>query len=172
MTEEIIEENELLEKSKTEEIKNKEIQIILFNLDKECYGIDIDRVRYIIKYPVITTVPNSKSFIHGVLNLRGKIIVVVDLSKRIGLSDSKITNETRIIITEIENDWIGFLVDSVSEVIKITNEKILPTPNNKECDIKQDYIQGVVPFNQDLLIIFNIDKLFKPEELGINKNIS
>jgi purine-binding chemotaxis protein CheW len=148
--------------------ESQDIQVILFKLHTEKFAMDINKIRYIVKYPDITNVPNAKPYIHGVMNLRGKIITVVNLNKKVGLPSEDKTKHTRIIITEIGGDWVGFLVDFVSEVIKINSRDILPTPATIGSGVSHEYIKGVSPLESDLLILFDIDKLFKPQELGIN----
>jgi len=137
---------------------NKNMQSVVFSLGKEEYGIEIGKVQEIIRLPAITRLPNTADYILGIINLRGCIIPVVDTKKKFMLIDSDITDDTRIIIIEIGGKRIGLIVDEVSEVINIADERIVPA-DNIGTGIRIEYILGVARFDNRLLILLNADKI-------------
>ncbi|WP_054692740.1 chemotaxis protein CheW [Syntrophomonas palmitatica] len=137
---------------------NKNMQSVVFSLGKEEYGIEIGKVQEIIRLPAITRLPNTADYILGIINLRGCIIPVVDTKKKFMLIDSDITDDTRIIVIEIGGKRIGLIVDEVSEVINIADERIVPA-DNIGTGIRIEYILGVARFDNRLLILLNADKI-------------
>jgi len=125
---------------------DKELQIVTFHIGEEEFGIDIFLVRSIIKMLNVTKVPHSPDFVEGVINLRGKVIPLINLRKRFGLKEKPYERQTRIIIVEIENQ-IGFIVDSVSEVLRISSSNIMPPPSIAVIDV--EYINGVYKQHSD-----------------------
>jgi len=97
----------------------KELQVVGFRIGNETYGVRIAAVREIVRVPEITSVPNAPEAIEGVINLRGKIIPVMDLRKRFGLSEIQSDKKNRILVVELENKMLGLIVNSASEVLKI-----------------------------------------------------
>ncbi len=102
----------------------KYLQLVVFRMGKELYGVGIDSVHEIVKVPDITEVPDAPAYLVGVINLRGKIIPVVDLRKRLNLDGRERTKASRVLITENEGRLIGLLVDAVSEVLKVAPEAV------------------------------------------------
>jgi len=161
--------------------KNEElIQLVVFELDKEEYGVDITDLQEIIKIPDITPVPNSPKFIRGIFNLRGKIIVTVDLEKRFNLERDISATDGNIIITEVEKNNFGVVVDRVSEIITVPKSSVQPTPSLISTKIQTDYLKGVVVIdkkngkinegkesNNDsrLIILLDLPKLLQEKEL-------
>ncbi|KXS42530.1 chemotaxis protein CheW [Methanolobus zinderi] len=135
------------------------LQLVIFNLGMEEFGVDIMKVQEIIRLPEITRIPRSPDYIKGVINLRGKIIVVMDLDKRFGLPSKEITDETRIIVVDVEGTIIGMVVDSVSEVIRLLNTNVDPTPDIINQKINADYLKGVGKIDERLLILLNLDSI-------------
>ena len=107
-----------------------EQQLVVFGLGKEEFGIDISRVREIVKLQNITTIPQSMDFVEGIVNLRGQIVPIVDLCKRFLVADrsESVDAERRIIVVNMSGQNIGILVDGVSEILRIPDESIEPTP--------------------------------------------
>ncbi|HOK29068.1 MAG TPA: chemotaxis protein CheW [bacterium] len=140
----------------------EERQLVVFSLLNENYGIDIYKVQEIIQYRDITYVPKSPPFVKGVINLRGRIIPVIDLKERFGLPEKEVTPDTRIIVVEISSQTIGLIVDSVTEVLRIPNTNIEPPP--PVTTIEADFIEGVGKLDERLIIILDIDRILTKEE--------
>src|SRR5260221_11419095 len=104
----------------------EERQLVVFQLGAELYGVDIARVHEIIRLQTITRVPRAPSFVEGVINLRGKVIPVVDLRRRFGLPLADHTRATRTVVVEIGDQVVGIIVDSVSEVLRVSTATIEP----------------------------------------------
>ena len=102
----------------------KELQVVGFRIGEETFGVRIGSVREIVRVPEITTVPNAQETIEGVINLRGKIIPVMDLRKRFGQTDIQPDKKNRILVVELENKLVGLIVNSASEVLKIPPSEI------------------------------------------------
>lgn len=146
----------------------REIKIVLFDVHDRTFSMDIQQVRDIIRVPEITSIPNSKPFIRGVINLRGRIIVVVDAGKKIGLDHVEPKRQSRVIITEIEDDVVGMLVDSVSEVIRINTDDILPPPAAVKGTEQERYFKGVKIYGNKLVMVMDAGKLFTDEDYELN----
>ncbi|MFA6384273.1 MAG: chemotaxis protein CheW, partial [Candidatus Omnitrophota bacterium] len=102
--------------------KQKEYQLVVFTLGKEEFGVDISQVREIVRLVQITYLPKAPDFIEGVVNLRGQVLAVIDLAKRIGIKANARGENTRIIVVEVGDNTVGMLVDSVSEVLRLPSE--------------------------------------------------
>ena len=145
------------------------IQLVIFSLDNEEYAVDIKELKEVIKIPIITPLPNSPEFIKGILNLRGKIVVVVDLEKRFNLvRENKIVSK-HIIVVESENTDFGVVVDQVKEVLWVDKDLVQGTSELASAKIKTDYLQGVVVIANEkksrLLILLDIKKMLNDKEL-------
>ena len=141
-----------------------EVQIVAFFLENEEFAVEIGKVREVLKLVRITPLPRSYNYIEGVINLRGDIIPVVDLRKRFGLTtEKKRDDSSRIIIVELDDNDIGLIVDSVTEVIRISQDLIQLPPSNV-AGARTDLIQGVGKINDRLLIILNLEKILSTEE--------
>ena len=143
------------------------IQLVSFSLDEEEYGIDVLKVREIIRIPVITRVPNTPHYIDGVINLRGKIIPVISMRKKLGFAETENDKQTRIIIMDVGDEPMGFTVDAVSEIIRVSASEIQPSPNVAASDVGQDYIAGVVNQRERLLVLLDLERMFSAEEKTI-----
>jgi len=143
-----------------------ERQLVVFKIGSEEFGVDINDVREIIRMGDVTTIPGSEDYILGVINLRGKIIVVIDLAKKAGLAVKKKNKNTRVLITEIEGNTIGMVVDSCNEVLRITGDKIEPAPPIITQKIDADYIQGVGVLDKRLLILVDLGNVIKSKDTG------
>ncbi len=142
----------------------KHIQMVVFSIGRELYGVGIDAVHEIVKVPDITEVPDAPAFLEGVINLRGKIIPVVDLRKRMKLESRERTKSSRVLITENESRLVGLLVDAVSEVIKIQPESV-EAPPEMISSIGVQYITGVAKLEERLIILLNLKKVLSVEEM-------
>lgn len=141
---------------------------LTFKLGGEEYGIEILKVREIIGMMDITSVPRTPDFVKGVINLRGKVIPVIDLRKKFGLEEAEITDETCIIVVDVyRNDVLvqaGLLVDSVSEVLDVEEGDVEDTPSFGE-DIDTSFILGMAKVKGGIKILLNIDKVLSTEEI-------
>lgn len=140
-------------------------QMVTFKLMEEDFGIPILDVREIIRPTAVTPVPQAPHFVEGVINLRGQIIPIVDLRKRFGMTDTQINDDSRIIVVELGSVVIGLVVDQVEEVLRIPAESIAPTPGLVAGSIGAEYIQGISHFNNMMLILIDLKKVFNVEEL-------
>ncbi|MFA6449896.1 MAG: chemotaxis protein CheW [bacterium] len=139
------------------------IQLVSFTLGDEEYGIEILKIREIVRIPPITRVPRSPAFIMGLINLRGKVIPVIDLHKRFGVEKNEITPSARIIVAELGPRTTGLLVDSVSLALKLDASQIEPPPQIVDGG-SSEYIKGVGKTDGRLIIILDVDKFLSDEE--------
>jgi purine-binding chemotaxis protein CheW len=141
----------------------KELQVVGFRIGEETFGVRIGSVREIVRVPEITTVPNAQETIEGVINLRGKIIPVVDLRKRFGQIEIVSDKKNRILVVELENKLVGLIVNSASEVLKIPPSEI-ESPGSVFADGESSYVTGVGKLKGRLIILLDISKLLhRPE---------
>lgn len=140
------------------------MQLVSFLLDKEEYGVEVLKVREIIRMPSITRVPNTPHYVEGVINLRGKVIPIISLRKRFSLETTDGDNRTRIIVMDMTNELTGFIVDSVAEVIRISADEIKPAPAVVSGGVDQEYLSGVINREDRLLVMLNLERLFSQEE--------
>ena len=134
------------------------LQLVTFNISQEEFGVDILKVQEIIRTMEITKVPRSPDFVEGVINLRGKVIPIIDLRMRFGMESRPHDSQTRIIVIELSGMIVGFVVDSVSEVLRIPASTVEPPPAVVS-GIESEYISGVGKLDDRLLILIDLDKL-------------
>ncbi|MCA9242571.1 MAG: purine-binding chemotaxis protein CheW [Phycisphaerales bacterium] len=137
---------------------------LTFNLDQEEYGVEILKVREIIGMMDITSVPQMPAFIKGVINLRGKVIPVVDLRLKFGLDQAEYNDQTCTIVVDV-GAQIGVIVDTVQEVLDIADEQIEPPPPMSGA-VDTRFILGMGKVKDDVKILLDIDKVLAVEELG------
>jgi purine-binding chemotaxis protein CheW len=142
----------------------KNLQLVVFSMGKELYGVGIASVHEIVKVPDITEVPDAPAFLTGVINLRGKIVPVVDLRKRLRLSGKERTRSSRVLITENEGRLVGLLVDAVSEVLKVSPEAV-EAPPEMISSIGVEYITGVAKVDARLIILLELKKVLSVEDM-------
>lgn len=140
------------------------LQLVTFSIGEEEFGVDILKVQEIIRTMEITKVPRAPEFVEGVINLRGKVIPIIDLRRRFGLSSKAYDNHTRIIVIEINSMIVGFVVDSVSEVLRIPVSTVEPPPP-VVAGLESDYISAVGKLQDRLLILLDLDKLLSADDL-------
>lgn len=138
-------------------------QLVSFVIENEEFGVDILKVQEIIRTVEITRVPKSPDFVEGVINLRGKIVPVIDIRKRFGMAQRQHDNETRIVVVELTDKVVGFLVDKVKEVIRVEKSVIEPPPE-LTTNINTNYITGVAKLQDRLLILLDLNKVLSSEE--------
>jgi purine-binding chemotaxis protein CheW len=119
-------------------------------------------VQEIIRVQQLTRVPNSPDFVEGVINLRGKVIPVIALRKRFGLQILAQDKQTRIVVVEVKGTVLGFMVDSVSEVLRIPADTVEPPPRLGK--VEREYVSGVGKLNDRLLILLDVDRLMSESE--------
>jgi purine-binding chemotaxis protein CheW len=139
------------------------MQLVTFSIGEEEFGVDILKVQEIIRMMEITKVPRAPEFVEGVINLRGKVIPIIDLRRRFGLAARSHDKHTRIIVIEISGMIVGFVVDSVSEVLRIPANTVEPPPPVVS-GMESEYISGVGKLEDRLLIMLDLDKLLSREE--------
>ena len=140
-----------------------ERQLVVFDLDTEAYGVDIGAVREIIRLLQITRVPRAPEFIEGVVNLRGKVIPVLDLRTRFGMPRADRTEENRIVVVDVGGRDIGMVVDAVTEVSRIPASSIEP-PSAVITTEDSGYITGIVKSDEKLIILLDIGRVITDRE--------
>jgi purine-binding chemotaxis protein CheW len=138
--------------------------LVCFRVGKETYGVDIFVVREIVKAQEITSVPGASAYVLGIINLRGKIISVVDLAQRLGLGTSKVSRSSRILVVDLEGFTVGFLVDAATEVLKLAPEAIEAAPEELKGSGHDQYLEGVGKLGDRLVIILNPANLLAESE--------
>ena len=141
----------------------KDLQIVGFRIGNEMYGVRIGAVREIVRVPEITAVPSAPDNIEGVINLRGKIIPVMDLRKRFGLTEITTDKKNRILVVELDNKLLGLIVNSASEVLKIPPSEV-EAPGSVFADGESGYVTGVGKLKGRLIILLDIAKLLHGPE--------
>lgn len=149
---------------KIENSSSELIQLVTFNLDQEEYGVDVLKVREIIRMPSVTRVPNTPHYVEGVINLRGKVIPIISMRKKFSLNDIDSDKQTRIMVMDMDGELMGFIVDSVSEVIRISESEIQPPPPAVNGGVDQICLSGVINRADRLLILLDLEKVFSLEE--------
>ena len=148
----------------------KEGKYLTFSLANEEYGIGILKIKEIIGMMAITTIPQTPEFVKGVINLRGKVIPVIDLRLRFNMEEHAYTERTCIIVVEIDNQnstlLIGIIVDSVSEVLNIKAEDIEDTPAFG-AKLNTEYILGMAKSEKSVKILLDIDRILKVDEMAL-----
>ncbi len=145
------------------QVLNAEEQLVIFELANEVYGVDISRVQEIIRMTAITRLPRAPEFVEGVINLRGKVIPVVDLKKRFGLDEMDRTKASRIVVVDVGDHTIGMVVDAVSEVLRVPSDAVEP-PSPVVTTIESDYIRGIAKLEGRLIILLDLDKVLSWDE--------
>lgn len=147
-------------------------QYLTFNLDKEIYAFNVHQIREVLDYTSITKVPRTPDFMSGVINLRGRVVPVIDLRIKFGLPAKEVTVDTSIVVIEVvideEEAVIGVLVDSVHQVKEILPENIEPPPSIGS-RIRIEFIKGMGKQEESdqFIIILNLDEIFTSDELNM-----
>jgi purine-binding chemotaxis protein CheW len=142
----------------------KDLQIVGFRIGRETFGLPIALVREIVRVPEITCVPNAPDYIEGVVNLRGRIIPVVDLRKRFGQKQIESNKKNRVVVVELEGRLLGLIVNSASEVMKIPPSDI-EAPHNVFQEGELNYITGVGKLKGRLVILLDLTRVLQKGEL-------
>ena len=139
------------------------LQLVTFSLGNEEFSVDILKVQEIIRLMELTRVPKAPEFIEGVINLRGKVIPVMDLRKRFSMPEAEDSSEARIIVVELHNSTVGFRVDGVSEVLRLPADTVEPPPT-MVCGVETEYIKGVGKLDDRLIILLDVEKVLTEDE--------
>ena len=151
------------EQAKTE---SNRLEFLTFTLGDEHYGLDIMKVKEIRGYEPVTKIANAPPFIKGVLNLRGDIVPIVDLRLKFAVGSAVYNEFTIVIMLYIGERIVGIVVDAVSDVVNIDAEDIKPPPEFGVAFDSQ-YLHGLAPINENMIILLNIEKLISSQELGL-----
>ena len=143
---------------------DKELQVVGFRIGRETFGLPIAMVREIVRVPEITSVPNAPDYIEGVINLRGRIIPIVDLRKRFGQKSFEPNKKNRIVVVELGARTFGLIVNSASEVLRIPPSEI-EEPHNVFQEGELDYVTGVGKLNGRLVILLDVNRILRRGEL-------
>ncbi|WP_165475058.1 chemotaxis protein CheW [Legionella yabuuchiae] len=150
-----------------------ERQVVIFRLQTEEFGVDIQQVREIVPMMTISRLPNAADPIKGVINLRGRVIPVINLKEPLGLlKSSELDQANRIVVVEVDNTTIGLLVDDVPEILKLPEKKIQPTSEIIKQWEQVSYIKEVGKLGERLIIILNLSELITIPEPQILENPS
>lgn len=158
---EIFRKNYLVKKSqKQEKPTQSHLDLITFSLDKETYGIELTSLQEILKAESIWRVPKSPKYLAGILNLRGRILTVVNLRERLGFADSLVTHAKRVLILQEEGRSLGFLVDKTQALVKIPKDSLTP-PSDSIPEEKRYFIHSIINHDQGLIVLLDHKKLFE-----------
>ena len=150
--------------SRKGESQHELIQLVSFNLGPEEYAVEVLKVREIIRMTSITHIPNTPPSVEGIINLRGKVIPIISLRSRFSMPSSDNDHHTRIMVMDIGGKLMGFIVDGVSEVIRISSGEIQPPPSMVSSGANQDFICGVIQHSDQLLLMLQLDRMFSEDE--------
>lgn len=154
---------DILEKYKEQ---SRELHLVTFRLG-EMFGVPIHQVQEIVRVASITIVPNSPTYMEGVINLRGRVLPVLNLRKKLKLPESSISKESRIVVAEVGSKVIGLLVDAVSHVVRVPADAV-DVPPEEVLEVETDYLTGVCKLKEQLVILLDLEKLLKREKLELN----
>ncbi|WP_353095225.1 chemotaxis protein CheW [Tissierella praeacuta] len=148
-----------------------ENQYVVFKLGKGEFGIDIMNVKEIGSYEESISLPNTPSFIEGVINYRGNVIPIINLKKRLLLGEFEVTKDTRIIVINLDEKEIGFIVDEASQTVRVNDEQIDPAPSFIS-GVDKKYITGVGKLDEKrLLILIDLKKILSEDEIEEIQNL-
>ena len=145
--------------------QNTTIQVVVFRLGDEKYGVETSQVKEIIRVEDITSIPNAPDYVEGVINLRGQITTIINLRKRFGMEPKPIDNDTRIIVLEHNGCVIGMMVDTVTEVRYLARDSIEELPNIITSRGESKFLKGVGKLPDGLLILVDLGKVLEDGEI-------
>jgi len=144
---------------------SQEQQLVAFTIGDQEFGIDISQVREIVRLSQITYLPKAPVFIEGVVNLRGQVLAVIDLAKKLGVAAKDRGEHSRIIIVEAGGNTVGMIVDSVSEVIRLSSISTEAVPRLYETAVPEHYIRGIGKLKDRLLVFLDLHTILSSEEV-------
>lgn len=142
----------------------KDLHLVGFRIGRETFAVPIGLVHEIVRVPDITAVPDAPEYIEGVINLRGKIVSIVDLRKRFGEKQISANKKNRILVVEVDSKKVGLIVDAASEVLKMAHDQIENPPNVFE-EGELNYVTGVGKMKDRLIILIELNKILQKGEL-------
>lgn len=149
-------------------------QFVTFRLEQELFGVEVNRTREILSLIPITSIPQTPDYMLGVINLRGQVVPVVDMRLKLGLPSGEDTQDTCIIVLEIqledESIVVGVLADAVCEVLEVRTDQIEPPPRLGS-HLKTEFITGMGKIDDQFIILLNIDKAFNNDETALVQNV-
>ena len=145
---------------------SRELHIVGFQVGRETYGVPITSLHEIVRVPEITAVPDAPDYLEGVINLRGKIVSVMDLRKRFGDKNAQVTKPNRILVVEHAGRLAGLIVDSASEVLKIPSDAVEPPPAVFQ-EGGLNCVTGLGKVAGRLVVLLDMSKLLAPTSLGV-----
>ena len=140
--------------------KSEILQLVTFMIGNEEFAVDILYVQEINRMISITRVPNSPDYVEGVINLRGRVIPVVDMRLKLGIEKKSFDHNTRIVVVDVNSTVLGFIVDAVKEVLRIPAE-VIEIPPELISGVNKDYIKAVGKLEDRLIILIDLDKIFE-----------
>ena len=149
--------------SKQRDMEGDLNQLISFIVGEEEYGLEILRVKEVIRVREITRLPRAPSFVKGIINLRGDVIPIIDLRDRFGLERKEYTSMTRVIVVDVDGRLVGMVVDAASQVVRVPADQIDPPPPIVG-GLSAEFIKGVGKLDERLIILLNIDRILSIQE--------
>ena len=150
--------------------KDAEIQLVVFQLSDEEYGAAIGQVQEIVNLGKVTRMPKAPAFVEGIINLRGRVVPIIDIRKRFDLAPKERDKNARIMVVLVEGQAMGIVVDSISEVLRLPKEDIEPPPQIIG-DISATYLKGVGKVGDRLVVLLDLDKVLTIEEVSELKKV-
>jgi len=138
-------------------------QLISFEVGEEEYGLEILRVKEVIRIRQITRLPGTPPFVRGIINLRGDVIPIIDLRSKLGLAEQEYTGSTRVIVVAMEGRLLGMVVDAVSQVVRLPADQVEPPPPIAG-GLSARFIKGVGKLEERMIILLDIDRLLSAQE--------
>jgi purine-binding chemotaxis protein CheW len=140
-----------------------EKHLVLFTIAGEKYAVDINSVYEIIRMQPVTRIPKAPFFVEGIINLRGKVVPIVDMRKRLGLGDIEQTKESRIMVVDSNGESVGIIVDAVTEVLRIPADAVEP-PSNIIITTASDYMLGIAKRDGDMIVLLDLNRVLSKED--------
>lgn len=141
-----------------------DLQVVVFKLNDQMFGVDTSQVQEIIRYQNVERVPGMPDYMEGMINLRGNVIPIINLHKRFKLGELNVENDAKIIVTDVNNKLIGFIVDDVTEIVKFSEKDIEETPDILYNKINK-YLRCVAKKGEKLISIFDLNKILTESEV-------
>lgn len=140
------------------------LKVIVFQLNKQKYGVDIEQVLSIEKLENVTEIPKTSDFIKGVMNLRGEITPIVDLQERLELGETTYTDDTRVLIIDLTETQVGIIVDLATDVVDIDPD-VIKSPPKMVGGVDNSFLPGIAKLKNDLLILLDLKYILNLDEI-------
>lgn len=145
------------------EEREEEYQIVTFEIGGTQFGVEIGKVREVVECTEVTPVPKAKKYVEGIINLRGRILPVISLRKRLELPDVENTSETVILVLEIEQRLFAVIVDKILDVVKISHRLVVKRKDDIIEQIRKEFVKEIIKLKDDLIILLYPEKLVQVE---------